>query len=271
MVATGIVMSLGTTVVAQSTTTVSGSSTSNKNSVKIKKSKYTASISASAVRGLDEFSEESAAYEGSVGMKINKDWSAGLTVGYSHPFDFDAERTDRWELEDVELSASRVSIWKSDSKKGNLSLGALILLPTSGTSSDSGMYSKVSVWTSYTHKVGRFTFGVTPQLVGAYHQFETTSESGFIKNSPLAVALGTSVGFKISKKWSLGAGAKVYSYFDYDFNNKNLQIFSGSLGYKATKKISLSLATAWRSRVITNNSLFDDDASSVSFTLTYSI
>ncbi len=236
-----------------------------------KKLKLNASLSVSAMRGFDEFSEESAYYQGVIGMKINENLKTDMSIGYSHPFDFDANRTDRWEIEDVLFRLLKSSIWKNDSKSQNISLTGSISLPTSGTSKDSSLYSQISLTTGYTLNYKKLTFVATPTIVGALHKFDTADEEGFEKNSPLGISLGGSIRYGVTSKLGLALGASIYSMFNYDFNNKNIQTVSGAVEYLVNKKISLSFSGRWRSKVVTNNSLFDDDASFVSLGLVYNI
>ncbi len=267
----GVVVSMGSKVMAQADPYDPSSPNYVGNNAKVKIPKFNASVSASAVRGLDEFDEESASYSGVIGMNINDNLRGDVSVGYSHPFDFDAERTDRWELDDVSLRLLKPSIWKSESKSQNVSLIGGLMLPTSGTSTDASLYSQVTLTARYTYRHKKFTYALSPTLVGALHEFETADEAGFRKNSPLGAAVSGSVRWGITRKFGVVAGASIYTLFDYDFNNRNIQSVSGALQYSVNKKMSLALSSRWRSRVITNNSLFDDDASRVALTLVYSI
>lgn len=271
LAATGVVLCMGSLAFAQADPYDPSSPNYVGNKAKVKRPKYNASISASAFRGLDEFAEEGAYYEGVIGTYLNKNLRGDVTVGYSHPLDLDAERTDRWELEDVTLRLLRPSIWKSDSKAQNLSLIGAMRLPTSGTSQDSGLYSSAAVTAQYTYRLKRFTFAAAPRLGLSLHEFETTDEAGFLKNSPVSLGVGGSVRYGITSKLGVVAAARITNLWDYDFNSRNVQTVAGSVQYAVNKKVFLVLSGRWRDRVITNNSLFDDDASSVALTMVYSL
>ncbi len=270
-VAFGVVMSLGTAAVAQTDPYDPSSPNYVGNKSKVKAPKINTYLSATAFRGLDKLAKPGAYYASTFGLKVGKTLRGALTVGYSHPFDLNADNPDRWEFEDVSLRLVNPTYWKSASKKQNLSLIGALQLPTSGTSRNSGLISRVSLTGRYTYRVRRFTFSLSPRVVGAYHRYETADESGFQKNSPLGASFGGAVRWGISRKWGLVGSASLYTLFDYDFDSRSIQSVSGSVQYSVNRKMSLSLSSSWRDRVITNNSLFDDAASSVSFTLAYSI
>ncbi len=269
LVVVGMVLSVGSSAFAKAESDSQISHVSKTNT--IKKLKLNASLSVSAMRGFDEFSEESAYYAGVVGVDVNENLRADMSIGYSHPFDFNASRTDRWEIEDVLLRLSRSSVWENDSKSQNISLIGSMSLPTSGTSRDASLYSQVSVTARYVLNYKKLSFVAAPTIVGALHEFDTADESGFRKNSPLGISLGGSVRYGVTSKLGLVFGASMYSMFDYGFNNRNIQAVSGAVEYLVNKRVSLSLSSRWRSRVITNNSLFDDDASLVALGLIYNI
>jgi hypothetical protein len=267
----GVVMSMASEAFAQADPYDPSSPNYVGNKAKVKRPRFNASISASAFRSFDEFAEEGAYYEGIVGMYINDNLRSDVTVGYSHPFDLDAERTDRWELEDITLRLLRPSYWKSDSKSQNLAFIGSLTLPTSGTSQDASLYSRLRFTAQYTYRVGRYTFAATPSITAALHEFETADEDGFLRNNPLGVTAGGSVRYAISSKLGVLAAVSIASLFDYDFQNRNVQSISGAVQYALNKKVFLQLSGRWRDRVITNNSLFDDDASQVALTMVYSL
>lgn len=271
LAAMGIVVSMGSKVWAQADPYDPSSPNYVGNKAKVKRPRFNGSMSATAFRGLDEFAEEGAYYEGVLGFYVNDNLRGDVTVGYSHPLDLDAARTDRWEFEDVSLRLLKPSVWKSDSKAQNLALIGSLRVPTSGTSGDSGLYSAARVSAQYSYRFGKFTLAVVPSLGLSLHEFETADEAGFIKNAPLSLGASSSLRYSITRKLGIVAGLGLTSLYDYDFNNRNIQNVSGSIQYAVNNKTFLVLGMRWRDRIITNNALFDDDASAATLTLVYSL
>ncbi len=229
----------------------------------------TASLSTAAGRSFDEFGETAVFYSGTVGFRVGEKWSSDVTVDYSHPLDLDAERPDRWELEDVTLRAVRPNVWKSKDKSTYMSLQFALSLPTSGTSQDSGMRASASVRAPIAKRMGKATLIVTPTLVVANHRFDTADEFGFVKNSPYGAALSGALRYSITRKLAVLGAASIYTYWDYQSRNKNIQSLSASLQYSISNHWFGTFGYRWRDRIITNNSVFDDDTSRLSGSLTY--
>lgn len=241
------------------------------NKAKVKLPKWNANIEASLLRGFDKLSEEAAYYQALVGYSFSKSLKGNVMLGYSHPLDGDAENPDRWQLEDVRLQLTNPSIWKSESKAQNLSLVGSLSLPTSTTSQNAGQIFSSSIGARFSHRWSKFTFLASPRLVASWHQYETRDQDGYVKNSPLGLSFGLTLRYAVSRKAALLTGASLYSAFDYDFGNKNVQTVFGAVQYTLTKKSYLVLSARWRDRILSNNSLFDDDASMASLSFGYSI
>lgn len=229
----------------------------------------TASLSTFAGRSFDEFAETGIFYSGTVGFRVGKKWSSDVTVDYSHPLDLDAERPDRWELEDITLRAVRPNIWKSKSKRAYSSLQLALSLPTSGTSQDSSLQASFSASAPTAIRANKFTFILTPTLVVARHRFDTADVFGFEKNSPIGAAASGAVRYSITRKLAVLGSASIYTFWDYDGRNKNIQTLRASAQYAISKHWFGTFGYRWRDRVVTNNSVFDDDATLMSGSLTY--
>jgi len=273
LAAMGIVVSMGSKAFAQADPYDPSSPNYVGNSSKVKVPKYNANISATAFQSLDpeETIELGASYEFLVGRYFNKNLRGDVTVGYSHPFDLDAERPDRWEFDDVSLRLLKPSVWKSDSKNQNLALIGSLRLPTSGTSQDASLYSQARVTAQYSYRYKKWTLAATPTLSLAWHEFETADEDGFLKNSPLGVTVGGSARYGFNSKLGFVAAVSAVNLFDYDFNARTIQAVSGSLQYLVNKKTFIAVVARWRDRTVTNNALFDDSASLVGLNLGYTL
>lgn len=237
---------------------------------KIKKAKrWRGSFTTLGFRSFDEFGETGAYYEGNFAYKLGKKWSTDVTVAYSHPFDLDAERSDRWEWEDVRFRLVNPSVWKSSNGRSNVALRMNYSAPVSGTSQDASSFGSVSVSAPFTYSKGRMLYILTPVLLGAYHEFETADVFGFTPNSPFGVALTGAVRVTLTKSLSLLGSSFIYTFFDYEGRNRNLTEVAASLQFKLSRKVVGSVGWRRRDRIVTNNSFFDDDALRTSASLTY--
>jgi hypothetical protein len=277
LAAMGIVVSMGSKALAQADPYDPSSPNYVGNSSKVKVPKYNATLSATAFQSLDSAGEDEfggetgASYEVLIGRYFNKNLRGDVTIGYSHPFDLDAERPDRWEFEDVSLRLLKPSVWKSDSKSQNLALIGSLRLPTSGTSQDASLITQARVTAQYTYRYKKWTLAATPTLSLAYHEFETADEDGFLKNSPVGITVGGSARYGFTRKLGFVAAASATSLLDYDFNTRTVQSVSGSLQYLVNQKTFVAIVARWRDLTVTNNALFDDSASLVGLNVGYTL
>lgn len=233
-------------------------------------SKLNGSFGLTFFDGIKEGGEQGLIYDALVGFKVSEKARGSISMSYSHPTDLDAERPDRWEWEDLSLRLIRPSLWVSSSKKDRVNFYGTLRLPTSGTSQDASLYSSLSLRAQYTHSFRKFIFSLSPTLVLAYHEYETADKIGFIKNSPLGLNLGASLRYQATSKLGANLSTSLYEYVDYDFNDYAVQTVAVSTDYALTSKTYLSAGIRWRDRVVTNNSLFDEDAVLAYTNLTYS-
>lgn len=233
--------------------------------------KFNAQLSAMGFRSPDEFSDTGMYYEGYLGFSLTEKLKGGVIAGYSHPTDFDAQNPKRWRFEDVQFRLIHPSYWTSKDKKARLNLSASLSAPTSGTSINAGMITSGQLAAQYVYSLGKVSLSLTPGITAAYHEYETQDEDGFIKNSPLGFTAGGSLRYQVFSKLGAVVGASLYNYFDYDFTNYNIQTYRASIDYSPTNKIILMVGTRWRNRVISNNSLFDEDAFIYYLNVTYTL
>lgn len=233
--------------------------------------KWNLNVSASTFRGQDEFSETGLYYQGVAGYRFNDKLRGDVSVDYTHTSDLDAENPDRWQFEDVTLRLLNPSFFKNEDRSFNLSLIGAVDLPTSGTSLNAGLYSRLRLSMQATKRWKRLTFAAVPTLGLSWHEFESSDRDGFIKNTPITAGLSLSTRYAFSSK--LGAlGALSYTeLFDYDFQTQGVQSVSGSIQYLVSQKLFTSFTYRWRDRVITNNSLFDDDATMFILSMGYTL
>lgn len=241
------------------------------NKAAIKIPKWNVNVSASAFRSQDEFSETGLYYQGVAGYRFSKDLRGDVSVGYSHTTDFDAENPDRWQFEDITLRLLKPSFWKSEDRSVNVSLIGALDLPTSGTSLDASLYSRFRFSAQATKRWKKFTFAAVPTLGLSWHEFETSDRDGFIKNTPLSAGLSISARYAATSKLGFLGSVAYTGLYDYDFQSRDVQTVAGSVQYLVSQKLFTSLTYRWRDRVVTNNSLFDDDATMFILSMGYTL
>jgi hypothetical protein len=273
LVAVGVfVLSLGSKGYAQSADPYDPNSPNYVgNKAKIKRPKWSAAVSSTVFQTQDEAAETGLYYDAVVGYYFNKKLRGDVTMGYSHTADFDAENPDQWEFEDISLRLLMPNIWKSKSGGWSSTLITRLDLPTSNTSLNAGQLSRLRATLQTTTRWKKFTFAIIPTLGLAWHEFETQDRDGFVPNSPLSLSMAATARYAVTRKIGLVAAAGYTSLFDYDFETRNIQVLSGSLQYLVNKKVFTALNFRWRDRVLTNNSLFDDDANLLSFSVGYTL
>jgi len=241
------------------------------NKAKIKRPKWSASVSSTLFGTQDPASELGLFYDGVLGYFFNKNLRGDVTLSYSHTSDFNASQPSRWQFEDISLRLLRPSIWKSKNSKWSSTLISRLDLPTSQTSQNSGQFGRLNFSFQTVTRWKKFTFAFVPRLGLSWHEYETQDRDGVLKNSPLSGALSVSARYSLTKKIGFVVATGLTTLIDYDFNNQNVQVVSGSIQYLVNKKVFVSGGFRWRDRVVTNNSLFDDDASLMSLSIGYTL
>lgn len=226
--------------------------------------KFFASVGASAGRGFDEFSESYGFYSFSGSYAFGKS-SVTLNADYSHPLDGDTDDTRVWRMSDLEV------VWNAPAFKPltvgvkNISLVPRLTyrIPNSETSRYAGSYGSVVGNLISVLNMGRFSFILSPRLTLSYHEFETADAAGFTKNSPVSVALVGTVRATVIKNLYLSGTVFAHQGWTYDLSTVPVTGMSSNIYYQATPTMGLTAFVSWRDRVYSNNSLFDDETSSM--------
>lgn len=234
----------------------------------VQRQKYTATISSTFGRGINEFSESFGAYSFSGGYNLKKS-SLTMNVDYRHPLDGDTDDTRQWRFDDVEMiwNAPALKPREVGGQKINFLPRLIYRAPVSETSQYASSYgSLIGTLVSMTN-YGRFSFILTPQLHMSYHEFETADVAGFTNNVPLALAMSATVRMMVIKNLFITGSTFYYQGYDYDFGSQPTNGLSGNIFYQATPKLGLVAYTSWRDRVYSNNSLFASETSAMGFGL----
>lgn len=240
------------------------SSPNYKGKKQVYQKKYSASLGASMGRGFDEFSESFGAYSFSGSYALGKT-SITLNADYSHPLDGDTDDVRPWRMSDLELvwNLSALKPLEVGGKNINLVPRLTYRIPNSATSRYASSYGSVVGTLISSLNVGRFSFILSPRLTLSYHEYETADQAGFVKNTPFAAALVGTVRATVIKDVYLSGTLFVHNGWTYDFDVVPVTGVSSNIYYQATPTLGLMAYMTWRDRVYSNNSLFDDETSSM--------
>lgn len=227
---------------------------------KVVKDRWSFSVLAQAGRAMQEFSEAYAYYEASATYLLDEG-SLTLSAGYSHPTDFDTANRDPWEWSDPSITYSSPVIYKFAVGESQFNVNSRVsyLAPVSGTSRNARSYGMMLGTLNAITSYGRFTFIASPTLFLGYHQYETADVFGYVRNSPVSLRLMGTVRAQIWKGLSGTFSGFVMNSWDYSADSRATQGVSSNIIYQVNNKFSVMAYASWRDRVITNNSLFDDD------------
>ncbi len=226
--------------------------------------KYFASFGATVGQGFDEFSEAFGVYSFSGSYALDKS-SITTNIEYSNPLDGDTADVAPWRFEDVEF------VWNAPSLKPIILGGKTVTFsprviyraPVSDTARNAFSYGTLIGTLIGSLSEGRFTFIVSPSINLSYHEFDTANKAGTIKNIPLAGSIAATVRVTLVKNLFLTGSAFFYNGWDYDFNQIPVNGASSNIYYQVNPKLGLTAYVSWRDRVLTNNSLFDDETSNM--------
>lgn len=214
--------------------------------------------------GFDQFSESFGAYSFSGSYAIGSS-SFTLNAEYLHPLDGDTDDTNSWRFDDIDLvwNAPALKPITIGSQNINLAPRLTYRAPISGTSQNARSYGTLIGTLIGVTNVGRFSFILSPRVNLSYHEFETADEIGEVKNSPVAASLVGAIRVTILRNLFLTGTAFYHHGWAYDFSSIPVNGASTNIYYQATPKVGLTAFASWRDRVYTNNSAFDDDASTM--------
>lgn len=249
---------------AQSTDPNDPTSPNYKGKLKTYEKKFSGSAGISFGTGFDEFSESFGVYNFSGNYALGKS-SITVNAEYAHPLDGDAENRRRWMFEDLDIvwNAPAFKPVEISGQKINLVPRLNYRAPISGTSRDASSYGSLTATLIGSTNWGRFTFILSPRLTVSHFEFETADQDGFVKNVPVAAIMVGAIRMTVIKNLYLTTSAFYYGGWDYSSNSVPVNGVSGNLYYQLNQKVGLTAFAGWRDRVFSNNSLFDDETSSM--------
>lgn len=227
---------------------------------KVVKDRWSLSLMSQAGRALQEFSETYVYYAASATYLLDKG-SLTFSADYIHPLDLDTANRDPWELGDPSLTYTSPMLFDFNvgSAKFNVMSRVTYLAPVSGTSRNSSTYGMLAGTLNAITSKGRFTFIAAPTLFLSYHQYETADVWGYNRNNPVSLRMMGTVRAQVSRAVSATFSGFLMNSWDYSGESRMTQGVSSNVIYQVNQQFSVLAFASWRDRVITTNSLFDDD------------
>lgn len=227
---------------------------------KVVKDRWALSMMAQAGRAMQEFSETYVYYAATASYLLDEG-SLTFSADYIHPLDLDTANKDPWELGDPSVTYNSPMLFNFS--LGNTKVNVLsrlsYLAPVSGTSRNTSSYGMVIGTLNAIASKGRFTFIASPSLLLSYHQYETADVFGYSPNSPVSARMTGTIRGQVSRGLSATVSGFIMNSWDYNGTGRLIQGVSSNLIYQVNKDFSVLAFASWRDRVITTNSLFDDD------------
>lgn len=233
-----------------------------------KMKKWGGGLTLSTGRGLDELAEFSFSYDLTLSYRLSARSSLVGSTSFAHPENLETDQPENWGLRDTSLTYSRAAIFRSKFKTMTHFRGTLIL-PTSERSQINSTWSRLNLSFPTAKMWGGFRFVVSPGLRLAYHSYKTADDAGFRKNRPVGAPLGITVLKPLGRKrGSLFVSSSILGSWDYDGRFQSFQ--SVGLGYNVpVGKYAFSFGYRWGDQSNTSLEVFDDDRSSVFFSVSY--
>lgn len=234
------------------------------------KDRWMFSVMGQTGRAMQEFSE-TYMYYAVTGTYLLDKGSLTFTADYSHPLDLDTPDKDPWELGDPSVTYNSPSLFgfKFLGQDVNVVSRVSYLAPVSSTSQDTSSYGMLVGTLNAVASTGRFTFIASPSLLLSYHGYETADEFGFSPNYPVMARLGGTVRAQIWKNLSATATGYMQNAWAYQGQSILIQGMSSNLIYQVRPDTTLLAFVSWRDRMVTTNSLFDDDTVQTGLGLIY--
>lgn len=219
-------------------------------------------------RNQDEFSDAFSATSLSISRPLEKNRTFSFSTSYNQPVTTDQDVVRRYGFGDVDLGIGYENLY-SFSDVGQLAGNLSFTLPTSRASRYASMRGAVTGGLSTSWKLpSNFSLSSNHSLTAYSYKYDTADADGNTYNSPFGLTNTVGAGWGY-KQLRLNAGAGLYYTQNFAGTDITVQSFTSSVAYTFAANITTALGFSWRDRILTNNSLFDDDTTVTSFSVSY--
>ncbi|MBT4760997.1 MAG: hypothetical protein HOO06_04800 [Bdellovibrionaceae bacterium] len=252
-----------------SSTERSSTTESLKDIKKEKKSRYSGSVNWSLSKNNDYYSDYFTDINPNLSYEVSERLSLSISSSYSQPVSQYDDKVKRHQLGDTSISMSGPIEFKDyTSVKVSASLG--LGIPTSKASNFASKRFDLSTGLSLETSISNFDVSTSHELSYSNFKYETSDATGSTYNAPFGLSNSLSISKKIG---AFGISQSLALYHTKNFANStiNINIFNTSVSYTVSEKISASLSFNRKDRILTNNSYFDDDNTTISMALNIKI
>jgi len=227
-----------------------------------KDKKWSISVSTSYGQGLDEFAKGFTYSSASMSYSFGEDDRYVSNIGLSHLYKiskYEDPNKPNSQLEDIELGVTDTKLFELPKQGFKISTSLGATLPTSLTSQKATMRGALDIGVRFSQK---FRYGSLSQgntLILYNHEYKTADEFGSRYNSQYVLVNSLGYNLPFLKKLSWNIGAKLATVRNYNAKVINVQTYSSGFSYNFIDSYVLSVSYRTKDRIITNNSLFDDD------------
>lgn len=230
---------------------------------------WSGSVRTGMSKNQDEYSEYFSSTSFSLSRGLRNGKSLSISTSYSQPVSDDRDKVQRFGMGDIDISMGFDELYRFN-ESGSMAGSLGFVAPASRASRNASMNGAISGSLSTSWKLpAAIRFSTSHGLTLYSYQYDTADKDGYTYNSPFGTSNGVSLGwgkngFRLSGSYSL--------YYTQNFAKTDIwvQSLASSVSYSLTKSISLALGFSWRDRILTNNSLFDDDTTVTSLSASYS-
>lgn len=253
------------------------SARSRSNSVKMRASElgkkpneqvWSGSVRTGMSKNQDEYSDYFSSTNFEISRALGNGKTLSVSTSYSQPVSDDQDKVKRYGIGDLDLSLGWDELYRFN-ESGSLAGSIGFTGPSSRTSRLASMNGAFNGSLSTSWKLPQnFRFSTNHGLTLFSYQYDTANDDGDVYNSPFGTSNGISLGwgansFRITGSYSL------YYTQNYAKTDIWVQSVGSSVSYSFTNSISAALGFSWRDRILTNNSLFDDDTTVTSLSVSY--
>lgn len=224
---------------------------------------FTTSIS----RGLDEYQDSLNSVNSlNLSYRLNEKSALGLsfdydTVLYSYGGEFlnnPVDDPDRLGFGDVTVSYSLPNVWSD--KYNRLVINTALTAPSSKVAQRTGLGAdwSTSMALRYKPMVGVI---ITPSVSGyvRYNRFDSDSRAGRAYNSPWGISYSLAGSYMFTSRIIGSVSYGQTQRHEYGGKTQLIQTAVAQLSWSATDTLNVFGGYRWRDRILTNESLFDDD------------
>jgi len=223
-------------------------------------------ISSSLNRGFDEYADYFTTLGASLSYRMTNTLIFRGEAEYQHTFtEYEERHTDS--MEDTVFSISSPTVYRHYESGFNMDGGVKLRLPTSKVSRRTGLRFASGAGLNLSFPIGRAKLIQSNSYTYYNQQYDTADVAGLEPNPIHGVGVGLGLSLQLTHWLTWSVGGHLHTLWDLEGDRDQIEIFASSLELQIDQIWSFSMGIQSTNKILSNNSLFDEDTTVLSIGL----